>query len=678
MEFRKSTLENMVITQKNSPKHKIAKNLLKNNLIKVNSSQFNHIYNHRIHFPYSVALLVGYIKSQKNLSKHFRFEKTFVFRDNLDNNVEECKDTDILLCSCYVWNWQITTLFAKQVKKINPKCTIIFGGPQVPNNLGDFFKKYPFVDIVVHGEGEVIISNIFESYIKDKDYSKVNGISTKDFTTTPQKRIENFENLPSPYLSNMVWDLVDKVEGIDWIASWETNRGCPYLCTFCDWGSATATRMRKWTEDRLFKEIEWFADNKIPYIDCCDANFGIYQDRDKRIATKLKEEKLKKGYPQTFRTNWAKFSSEKIIPTVQELQAADLFRAITLSLQSLDETTLDIIKRENLKFDTFSNLTNSFREAGIPSYTEIIMGLPGETLESFKKGLEIIMSDKTVGTLNIYNCSLLPNAPMNEPWYVEKYKIKTVSSPILLQHSSTHKRGIEEYEQIVTSTNTFTTQELKEMYILSWVVQTFHSFGILEYIERYYENMNGLPIMKFYDSFLEYCRTQESVFSRECQKLIKHVDNGYSGKGWSHYDPQLGDIIWPFEEASFLRLVLDRNKLIYEIENFINYFDHLHGFHTDHDILKDLVRFQVFLLTTRSDLEKIKSHDFNFNWKDFFVNNVELRSQPKTYFYKNLVTEQDPIQWCWLTAFIGRHEKYYKFHPDELSEKPIAELTSSV
>ena len=104
----------------------------------------------------------------------------------------------------------------------------------------------------------------------------------------------------------MVWDLVDKVDGIDWIASWETNRGCPYLCTFCDWGSATATRMRKWTEDRLFKEIEWFADNKIPYIDCCDANFGIYQDRDKRIATKLKEEKLKKGYPQTFRTNWAK------------------------------------------------------------------------------------------------------------------------------------------------------------------------------------------------------------------------------------------------------------------------------------------------------------------------------------------------------------------------------------
>ena len=86
-------------------------------MIKVNSSQFNHIYNNRIHFPYSIALLAGYVKTQKNIHKHFRFEKTFVFRDNLDSNIEQCKDTDILLCSCYVWNWQITTRFAKEVKK---------------------------------------------------------------------------------------------------------------------------------------------------------------------------------------------------------------------------------------------------------------------------------------------------------------------------------------------------------------------------------------------------------------------------------------------------------------------------------------------------------------------------------------------------------------------------------
>ena len=498
-------------------------------MIKVNSSQFNYQYGDQIHFPYSIGSLISYLNSNYKIHNDCKFERTFVFRDKINEYITLCKDTNILLCSCYVWNWEITTYLAREVKKLNPNCTVIFGGPQVPLVTNDFFKEFPYVDILVHGEGELILKNILTAYMNDKDYSQIRGITTKEFTNPPEARIDDLDIIPSPYLTNTIWNLVEKINGVKWIASWETNRGCPYLCTFCDWGSATATKMRNWAEDRLFKEIEWFADNKIPYIDCCDANFGIYQDRDKRIATKLKEEKLKKGYPQTFRTNWAKFASEKIIPTVKELQAADLFRAITLSLQSLDETTLDIIKRENLKFDKFSNLTNQFRVAGIPSYTELIMGLPGETLESFKKGLEIIMSDKNVGTLMIYNCGILPNAPMNEPWYMEKYKIKTVRSPILLQHSSIHHRGIEEYEYIVTSTTSFTTPELKEMYILSWAVQTFHSFGVLEYIQRYYERLNGLSVMNFYDSYLEFCKTKESIFSREYEKLTKHVDYGNDG-----------------------------------------------------------------------------------------------------------------------------------------------------
>ena len=74
--------------------------------------------------------------------------------------------------------------------------------------------------------------------------------------------------------------MVEPVDGVDYISAWETNRGCPFQCTFCDWGSATKTKVRKWERDRLFKEIEWFADNKIPYIDCCDANFGIFVERD--------------------------------------------------------------------------------------------------------------------------------------------------------------------------------------------------------------------------------------------------------------------------------------------------------------------------------------------------------------------------------------------------------------
>jgi len=211
-------------------------------LFEVNSSQFNYQYGDQIHFPYSIGRLVAYIKNNSKLNKYFKFEKTFVFRPKVDEYAEQCSNSDILLCSCYVWNWEITTLLAKKVKDLNPNCLIIFGGPQVPNYSEGFFEKHPYVDIIVHGEGEFIIENIFAAFLKDKNYFNIKGIETKDFRNTSESRIDDLDSVPSPYLTNIIWDLVEKVEGLSWIASWETNRGCPYQCTFCDWGSATNTK----------------------------------------------------------------------------------------------------------------------------------------------------------------------------------------------------------------------------------------------------------------------------------------------------------------------------------------------------------------------------------------------------------------------------------------------------
>jgi len=418
-------------------------------LFKVNSSEFNFQYGDQIHFPCRIASMVTYVKTNEKIKNNFKFEKSFVFRTEVEEYIKECYDADVLLCSCYVWNWEITKYLASEVKKINPNCTIIFGGAQIPDLAQDFFKQHPYVDIIAHGEGEYILENILTAYLKDKDYSQVKGIETKEFRNQLQERINELDNLPSPYLTNTVWDLVEKVDGIRWIVGWETNRGCPYACTFCDWGSATFTKVRKWEESRLFKEIEWFAENKIPYIDCCDANFGIFQERDFRIAEKLKEVALKTNYPERVRPAWAKNSSEKIIPIAKQLQDGGILGAVTLAVQSLDPDTLKIVKRANIKFDTFSELASTFRKNGIPTYTELIMGMPGETLQSFKDGLDSIAMTK-VDTVFIYNCTVLPNAPMNVPEYREKYKIKIVRSPIMLVHSSIHNRGThQEYEEIV-------------------------------------------------------------------------------------------------------------------------------------------------------------------------------------------------------------------------------------
>jgi len=617
--------------------------------------------------------MVTYVKTNEKIKNNFEFEKSFVFRTEVEEYIKECHDTDILLCSCYVWNWEITQYLASEVKKINPNCTIIFGGAQIPDLAQDFFKQHPYVDIIAHGEGEYILENILTAYLKDKDYSQVKGIETKEFRNQLQERINELDNLPSPYLTNTVWDLVEKVDGIRWIVGWETNRGCPYACTFCDWGSATFTKVRKWEESRLFKEIEWFAENKIPYIDCCDANFGIFQERDFRIAEKLKEVALKTNYPERVRPAWAKNSSEKIIPIAKQLQDGGILGAVTLAVQSLDPDTLKIVKRANIKFDTFSELASTFRKNGIPTYTELIMGMPGETLQSFKDGLDSIAMTK-VDTVFIYNCTVLPNAPMNVPEYREKYKIKIVRSPIMLVHSSIHNRGThQEYEEIVVETSTCSCEDLKETYLHSWCFLTLQSLGILKHIATYYNIVHNIRYTKFYEVFMEFCRTAKSIFSDEVNHVIEFRDGGYTGKGWDEYDPKLGDIMWPIEEASWLRLTYNKEKFHQDAERLVSFIDKKFNLNTPEKLLNDLVKFEVFTLSIRDNKDEVKSENFEFDWKNFFTNDGnELKQIPKRYYYKNLVIENDPIMWGYKTIWYGRRAGNYKCQLQKLQEDEVS------
>tara|TARA_R110000737_G_scaffold14743_3_gene30860 strand:- start:1412 stop:3475 length:2064 start_codon:yes stop_codon:yes gene_type:complete len=653
--------------------------------IKVYSSQFNYQYGTSIHFPYSVASLFSYVNSFPELKERFQYETTFIFRNKLEEYVERVKDPDILICSCYVWNWEITNELAKRVKEKYPDCMIIFGGPNVPlryegkvplgwkeNSTDNFFDDYSYVDMLVHQEGEYTVKQVFEEFLKDKDYSKINGLETRDYKTLPQTRIKSLDEIPSAYLNNMVLDLVEPEEGVDYIAAWETNRGCPFSCTFCDWGSATKTSVRRWGMDRLFDEIEWFADNKIPYVDVCDANFGIFTDRDMKLAKKLKAEKLKKGFPGRIRPAWAKISSDKIIPIAKELLDADLLRAVTLAVQSLDPNTLNIIKRKNIKFDQFSVLVQKFRKEKIENYTEIIMGMPGETLETYKNGMEQLMELFPRPVVYVYNCGVFTNAPMNDPHYVKKYDIQSIRSPIYLWHSSVHNRGEhQEWEDIVVGSNSFTLEELKQMYLYGWVTQAFHSMGILEYISKFYKQSYDLKYMDFYESFVEFSQThKDSLFHKEYKTLVDYMDKGYSGGGWDHHDPNLASILWPIEEASWLRCVTDSSTLELNITEFISFFEKKHGFNTSTDMLKDLINFQVFLLMTMDVKDEIKTYKSKYDWQDFLVNDVgditKLKEYNGTYFYENKIQEDEIEKWCFQAAWVGRSQGNYKCHPEFL------------
>ena len=198
---------------------------------------------------------------------------------------------------------------------------------------------------------------------------------------------------------------------------------------------------------------------------------------------------------------------------------------------------------------------------------------------------------------------------------------------------------------------------------------TLHSLGLLKHVAEYYNQVHGLPFIKFYETFLEYCHTEKSVFAEEFERIITYRDNGYSGKGWDHHDPNLGDINWPIEEASWLRLSYDKEKLLAGINSLLTYFKTKYQFDTPDSLLKDLAKFQTFLLTTRDNKNETKTEHFEYDWKNFFVNNVPLRPTEKTYYYKNLVTEKDSILWNYKVIWYGRRSQDYKCNPEDLHEE---------
>ena len=98
----------------------------------------------------------------------------------------------------------------------------------------------------------------------DINYEEVPNISWIDKNQAYQNnknlpRLRDFENVPSPYLTGVFDELIKENPKERWLASWETNRGCPFSCAFCDWGSATASKVSRMHLDRIYKELDWFS-----------------------------------------------------------------------------------------------------------------------------------------------------------------------------------------------------------------------------------------------------------------------------------------------------------------------------------------------------------------------------------------------------------------------------------
>lgn len=432
--------------------------------------------------PYSIGCLWAYLTQYPEIMESYCLGGLHHARRNINRLVEELDSPAVCAFSCYVWNEQYCLALAQAVKKRWPNCYIIFGGPQTGGN----HIIHDFIDTIVMAEGEQsllgILTDLKTGRTPDKFYSK--------------QRIDNLD-MPSPYLLGLFDNLVDNVDANVWFqAMLETNRGCPFACTFCDWGTTTYSKVKKFQLEKIEKEIQWFADHKVNAVYLCDANFGAFKSRDMEI-TKMLRHYLDGSNVDYINITWAKNSNQNVFSIAKEL--GSICKGVTLAAQSMNPATLKAIKRDNLKVNDFAELLKLSENYQVPTYTEMILGLPEETVESWKQGLCELIELGQHNFVEIYFASILENAELNKQRL--QYKIKTVRGSNYMPGSFDDVESeIEESNQIVYETSTMSRTDMCEAYMYGWMIQNFHYAGYSQILAKYCRYVKQIAYRDFYDT----------------------------------------------------------------------------------------------------------------------------------------------------------------------------------
>jgi putative methyltransferase len=484
--------------------------------------EFNAYY-----LPYSPGIIWSYVNQFDHISNNIELDQFIWRRDPIEEVVERLKDNDIVGFSTYIWNRSYNHVLGRELKRANPDIFLFAGGPEPPITDKNFFERFPYLDLCVKQEGEKAVKSVLEQYLTDKDYRSITGlIINVDGTTVDTglpNRINDLDTIPSPYLTDVFKKLMEQHPEVRWNATLETNRGCPYQCTFCDWGSLTYSKVKKFNLERVYHELEWIGRNECDFVSLTDANFGIFPERDSLIADKLIAVQKEYNNPKAYTIAWAKNQKQEVVDIVRKLiYEGGSKMGLNLSVQSMDDNVLDIIKRKNLAMNKIQEVFDLCEKYSIPLYTELILGLPGETLETWKDNFYKLFKAGNHTGITVYQAQLLENAEMNLTQKAEYDLEGRMVYDYLVGTYNEHevKEGIE----VIVSTKDMPRDKMIDAQLWSWFMNTFHINGMTNYISRFLYTYSNVEYKTFYEKLYEYIQT-DVWLSNEIDRIREHYTN---------------------------------------------------------------------------------------------------------------------------------------------------------
>ncbi len=568
------------------------------------------LYGNTYYLPYAVGMLIAFAQSDERIREKYDFKRIIYSLEDVDESIESLENPAFVGFSNSIWNYSYNLVYAKKLKEKYPDCIIEFGGHHIPPTT-EYLDKYDFIDVLIHRKGEEAFRDVLLSIDGEIKLSEIPNISYRDENGTAvqtEERKITVSDYPSPYLTG-VFDEILANGKYPFSCVIETNRGCPYNCCYCDWGELNS-KVRLFPLEKVLAELEWMSKNKMEFVYCVDANFGMFE-RDEIIANKLVELKETTGYPNRLQVSYAKQETERVFRINKLLAEHGIGKGATMALQSLSDEVLKNIGRTNMSREEYSKQIARYRDAGITTYTELILGLPGETYETFTQGLCETLELGQHSSVSAYYCELLPNSTLASSEYLDKFKVKTVSTSLNQYHCETMEDTLSGFSNIVVGTETMSVEDWIRANEFSTCVQSFHHFGILQCFAMYIRHEKNIKYFDFYEALYKFI-DEKSVFLKEVFAEVSKILNGFvAGTGGLTYQNDIfGKITYPIEEAVFLLAIYNDEAFYEEMSEFLS------KYIEDKELLDEMMRYQrsVVLRPGRGNFEK----EFLFKFRDYF------------------------------------------------------------
>ena len=488
--------------------------------------------------PYSAACIWSFASQFADIRESYKLENIFFKREDHNYILDELKDPYVVGFSFYTWNETYCLSLAEKIKKRWPNCKVIFGGEQASGN----YSKLDYIDTCCISEGEQSFLKILRMLNNNEPLPAV--------VTSP--RLSDL-NIPSPYLDGTMDLVVNQYPDLIWNTTIETNRGCPYSCSFCDWGGALQAKIKKFSLEKVQAELDWIKNHNIPYLFIADANFGIFKERDKAIAEMITHI-ADNGVLEAINIQFAKNNVDSVFEIGKILGHYN--RGITVSVQSMNPDTLEAIQRKNLKTNDIAKIMKLSEKYKVDTYTEVILGLPLETVESWRDGLAELLELGQHGSIDFGLAEALENSELNSEVYRDLYGIKTTKVNRYYTHA---QDNYPEGGEVVYETSTMKLEDIVQSYMYAWMIVHCHIDGYTQLLAKYARFMHSVSYRKFYDKLFKKLHGNNVVcnhFKTVMNRFRSYLQTGNLGD-W----PEKGD---SFHFASY-EFCFENKKYIFDL-----------------------------------------------------------------------------------------------------------------